>query len=131
MAGPDFISKVTESSEDEERAVLPNNAALEALGDMIPAEDKGNFLTETFKSVEGWMQNLMESQGLNSSVISDHLGGFVEIADDKLDYVAAFLDASTNYYEHTGIQTVARKLINTAYEEWQAEINNDDDDEDE
>jgi hypothetical protein len=41
----------------------------------------------------------------------------VEIADDKLDYVAAFLDMSTNYYEHTGIQTLAHRLIERAVAE--------------
>ena len=33
------------------------------------------------------------------------------MTDDRLDYVAAFLDLTTNYYEHTGIQSVARSLI--------------------
>jgi hypothetical protein len=35
----------------------------------------------------------------------------VEISDDKLDYLGAFLDVSTNYYAHTGAQTLARRLI--------------------
>jgi hypothetical protein len=34
--------------------------------------------------------------------------------DGKLDYVAAFLDMTTNYYEHTGTQTVARSLVTRA-----------------
>jgi hypothetical protein len=46
-----------------------------------------------------------------------HLQGFVDIADDKLDYVGAFLDMSTNYYYHTGVQTVAKRLIDRAYAE--------------
>jgi hypothetical protein len=45
------------------------------------------------------------------------LSGFLEFADDKLDYVAAFLDVSTNYYEHTGTQTLARRLIERALAE--------------
>lgn len=39
------------------------------------------------------------------------LGQYVELADNKLDYVAAFLDASTNYYEHTGTQSMAKRLV--------------------
>ena len=38
----------------------------------------------------------------------------LEIADDKLNYVAAFLDVSTEYYSHTGTQTVAARLIERA-----------------
>jgi len=41
----------------------------------------------------------------------------VDIADDKLDYVAAFLDMTTNYFEHTGTQSVARRLIERAASE--------------
>jgi len=40
---------------------------------------------------------------------------FVEVADDKLDYLGAFLDV--NYYEHTGTQTLARRLIERAVAE--------------
>jgi hypothetical protein len=43
----------------------------------------------------------------------------MNIADSKLDYLAAFLDMSTNYYEHTGTQTVARNLILRAAEQTQ------------
>jgi hypothetical protein len=50
------------------------------------------------------------------------VGSFIQIADDNLDFVAAFLDQSTNYYEHTGIQTVTRKLILDAYASVQAEL---------
>jgi hypothetical protein len=46
-----------------------------------------------------------------------HLQQFMNIADDKLDYLAAFLDMSTNYYEHTGTQTIARSLILRAAEQ--------------
>jgi hypothetical protein len=39
------------------------------------------------------------------------------VSDSKLDYLAAFLDVTTNYYEHTGTQTLARRLIERAYAE--------------
>ena len=63
------------------------------------------------------MAKLTDSAGLTRELIANHLSNFVDIADDKLDYVAAFLDTSTNYFEHTGIQTVARKLIKEAAKE--------------
>ena len=42
---------------------------------------------------------------------------FIEVTDDKLDYLAALLDMSTNYYAHTGVQTLAKRLIDRAYAE--------------
>jgi hypothetical protein len=37
--------------------------------------------------------------------------------DGKLDYVAAFVDMTTDYFAHTGTQTVARSLISRAASE--------------
>lgn len=115
--GADFVSKVRNTLEDGDQSGFSNNDEFEAIRDAIPDGDKQGFITQTFDAVGGWMDNLVSSVGLNRDSLSDSLGGFVEIADDKLDYVAAFLDASTNYYEHTGIQTVARHLILRAAEE--------------
>ncbi|MCP2730769.1 hypothetical protein [Limnofasciculus baicalensis] len=49
--------------------------------------------------------------------VANSLQSFVEFSDDKLDYLGAFLDMSTNYYEHTGVQTLARRLVERAYAE--------------
>jgi hypothetical protein len=39
------------------------------------------------------------------------------VADDKLDYIASFLDMLTNYFEHTGTQTLAIRMIERAVNE--------------
>ena len=63
------------------------------------------------------MGDFVESRGINPQNVLTSLQNFVEIADDKLDYVGAFLDMTTNYFEHTGTQTLARSLIDRAYSE--------------
>ncbi len=113
--GANFVSKIR--NDITERENLEDNPAFSAVTQFIPSDDKKGFINESFKAVGDWMANLTSSVGLNRESISNHLGGFIEIADDKLDYLAAFLDSSINYFEHTGIQTVARKLINQAYQE--------------
>jgi hypothetical protein len=60
---------------------------------------------------------LVSSKNLSPEKVLGNLQGFMQIADDKLDYVAAFIDMSTNYYEHTGTQTLARRLIERAFAE--------------
>jgi len=62
------------------------------------------------------MNNLVASRDLTPQKLST-ICGFVEVADDKLDYLGAFLDVTTNYYEHTGTQTLARRLIERAVAE--------------
>jgi hypothetical protein len=68
------------------------------------------------------MGNLVSKTGITTQSLSSSLGNFIQFADDNLDFVAAFLDQTTNYYEHTGIQTVARKVILEAHALVKAEI---------
>lgn len=113
--GANFVSKI--ENDITQRENLENNPAFSAVTQLIPSSDKKGFINESFLAVENWMSNLTNSVGLNRESISSHMSNFIQIADDKLDYLAAFLDTSTNYFEHTGIQTVARKLIKQAYQE--------------
>ena len=63
------------------------------------------------------MSSFTTQHGLTPDKVLGSLQGFLDASDDKLDYVAAFLDLTTNYYEHTGIQSVARSLIERAVNE--------------
>jgi hypothetical protein len=115
--GPDFLQKVQATLEGEGKSPFEGNPVFGAISGMIPGDDKFGFITDTFGAVQGWMDNLVGSAGLTPEKIFDSIGGFMEFSDDSLDFVAAFLDNTTNYYQHTGIQTVARSLILRAAEE--------------
>ncbi len=118
--GPDFIDKAISGLSQTNPQELEHNSTFSSMKDFIPGSDAGsklNFIGESFDSVKGWMGNLVASKDLNPQKVLSNLQGFMEIADDKLDYVAAFLDMSTNYYEHTGTQTLARRLIERAMAE--------------
>jgi hypothetical protein len=109
-AAGDWIGSATQSSMEE-------NEAFRNIQKMIPGTDKVAFVGQAFSSVSSWMGNFVSDHSLNPQIVLQHLQGFVDIADDKLDYVGAFLDMSTNYYYHTGVQTVAKRLIDRAYAE--------------
>ncbi len=96
---------------------LEQNSTFRSIRDDIPGQDSGsklNFIGESFNSVTGWMGDLVGSKGLTPQKVASNLQSFVEFSGDKLDYLGAFLDVSTNYYEHTGTQTLARRLIERA-----------------
>ena len=116
--GVNFVDKV--KTDLENRDNLKANPAYEAVGDLIPVDNKEKFIDQSFNAAGDWMDNLSKKLGVTPETLSKKLGGFIEMADGKLDYLAAFLDGSTNYFEHTGVQTVARKLITQA----QVEISN-------
>ena len=113
--GTNFVSRLRDEMTQSNNIVT--NAALENFSDLIPAEDKQQFINDNFNEVSDWMDRIIDKFGLTREAVTDRLGGFIEVADDKLDYLAAFIDASTNFFEHTGIQTVARYLVLRAHDE--------------
>jgi hypothetical protein len=118
--GPDFIQKATSGLSQMQPQELEQNSTFKNIQDAIPGNGAGgklDFIGESFDSVKGWMSNLVDSNNLSPERVLGNLQGFMQIADDKLDYVAAFIDMSTNYYEHTGTQTLARRLIERAFAE--------------
>lgn len=115
--GPDFLQKVQEALDGEEEGKLADNPIFSAISGLIPGDDKLGFVRNAFGAVSGWMDGLVSSTGLTPEIVSEKIGGFIDFSDDALDVVAAFIDQTTIYYKHTGIQSVARKLIAQAAEE--------------
>ncbi|MBH8563411.1 hypothetical protein I8748_14670 [Nostoc sp. CENA67] len=116
--GPDFLSKIQGIISGADTSVVTQNSVFSAVNNFLPgnnSSEKLGFLSQGFNSVQGWMNNLVSRTGITPQSILNSVGSFIQIADDNLDFVAAFLDQTTNYYEHTGIQTVARSLILRAY----------------
>jgi hypothetical protein len=99
---------------------LEHNQTFKGVKDLIPGDNSAGqlgFITQSFESTKGWMDNLVASKGLTQSGLVNNLSNFVEVASDKLDYVGAFLDMTVKYYRHTGIQTLAHRLIERAVAE--------------
>ena len=65
----------------------------------------------------GFLEGMVASQGITQEGVLAKVKEYVTIADDKVDLAAAALDLGTNTFEHTGIQTVARRVISRAYGE--------------
>jgi hypothetical protein len=115
--GPDFISSALSTIENLTPKELEQNEGFKRINDVIPgknSESKLNFVQQSFGSVKGWMGDFVSQHDLTPEKVVKNLQGFVDITNDKLDYVAAFLDMTTNYYTHTGTQTLARRLIERA-----------------
>ncbi|MBE9192768.1 hypothetical protein IQ230_20915 [Gloeocapsopsis crepidinum LEGE 06123] len=118
--GPDFIIKAQSVLNNTSPKEIEKNATFQRISDAIPGVTSLNkllFIGESFDSVKGWMSGLVSSRNLTPQKVVSNLQQTIEVADDKLDYLAAFLDVATNYYEHTGTQTLARRLIERAVAE--------------
>ncbi|MDM3852214.1 MAG: hypothetical protein PT119_20115 [Aphanizomenon gracile PMC627.10] len=118
--GPDFINKALSLISQTSPQDLNQSPTFQSIKNTIPGNSdagKLNFIGESFDSVKGWMSGLVSGHDLTPQKVIGNLQSFTQIADDKLDYLAAFLDVATNYYEHTGTQTLARRLIERAVAE--------------
>jgi hypothetical protein len=118
--GPDFINAAANKLGGMTPQDLEQSSTFNNIKDTIPGNGSGgklDFIGQSFDSVKGWMSNLVDSKNLTPQRVLSNLSTVMQIADDKLDYVAAFIDMSTNYYEHTGTQTLARRLIERAIAE--------------
>jgi hypothetical protein len=118
--GPDFIQKSLTMMSQMNPQELDQNSTFRAMSNVIPGSGTGgklDFIGQSLDSVKGWMNGIVSANALTAQKVLGNFQGFLEFSDDKLDYVAAFLDMSTNYYEHTGTQTLARRLIERALAE--------------
>ncbi len=118
--GPDFLLKAQSTLSGIGPKELESNSTFKGVEESIPGgntKGKLDFIGESFDSVKGWMSDFVANKNLNPQKVMNNLQGFLEFSDSKLDYVAAFIDMSTNYYEHTGTQTLARRLIERAFDE--------------
>ena len=115
--GPDFIQMVLSRFNNMSPQELEQNQSFQGVKDEIPggsSSGKLGFINESFSSVSGWMSGFVNSRGLTPQNVAQNLSNIIDFSEDKLDYLGAFLDVSTNYYEHTGVQTLARRLIERA-----------------
>ena len=118
--GPDFIIKAESTLSRINPQELTNNPTFNRVSQLIPGNNPNSqldFIGNSFSSVKGWMANFVNERDLTPQKVLSGFQGFIEFSDDKLDYVAAFLDMTTNYYEHTGTQTLASRLIERALAE--------------
>ncbi|MGL5083240.1 MAG: hypothetical protein ACRC8A_17290, partial [Microcoleaceae cyanobacterium] len=118
--GSTFPSSVNLVLSNLRPSELEKNEGFKQIEILIPGTStasKLGFIQESFNAVQGWMSCFTTEHGLTSQRVVKSLQSFIEVTDDKLDYLAAFLDMATNYYTHTGTQTLARQLIERAYAE--------------
>jgi hypothetical protein len=112
--GPDFADKALSTLRKTSPSDLEKNQTFKGVNDLIPGNSssgKQNFIIESFESTKGWMNDFVSSKNLTPDRVLDSLQKFVDVSKDKADYVGAFLDIYVKYYEHTGIQTLARRLV--------------------
>lgn len=118
--GPEFVQKIADIVSKVDTSVLTNNPVYARVKDLLPGsspdEQKG-FIVSTLQSGASYVTEFVRARGLTRESLASKLGTLVNVADKGMDILAATLDATTNYYSHTGVQSVARVLVSDAQAE--------------
>lgn len=118
--GADFSLKALNLLKGMGPSDIEGNSTFKGVKDEIPGDNsrsKLSFMTESLESTRMWMESFVTQRGITQSGLVDNMAGFLEGSKSKLDYLGAFLDISVKYYEHTGVQTLSRRLIERAVAE--------------
>lgn len=118
--GPDFSRLVINTLDKLTPDELASNSTYKQIQSAIPGSDntgKLAFVLKSVDSVKGWMEGFVAKNNLTSEQIFKSIQNFVDVSDNRLDYWSAFVDMTTNYYTHTGTQTLARRIIERAVNE--------------
>ena len=118
--GPEFTERALSIVQNISAEDLDHNLTFRGVRKLIPGADTAgqlNFITETLGGSKGWLDTFVQTSGATREGLLGKLKGFVEFTDDKADYLGALLDMNVKYYRHTGVQTLARRLIERAVAE--------------
>ena len=117
--GPDFLSRIIDGVKALSTDQLAGNGRFARIAAFLPGglPEKKKLLEGTLEAARGGVASFVADRGLTQKSLLDQVSAIVKVNDNRLDYVAAVLDMATNYFEHTGIQSVARRVISRAYGE--------------
>jgi len=117
--GPDFFSLILEKVNSISEGELGENGRFAKIAEYLPGglAEKKNLVRSNIEASRSNIESFVAAKGMTRESLLERIKGYVDVSDSRLDTVAAVLDVTTNYFEHTGIQSVARRLVSRAYGE--------------
>ncbi len=110
--GPDFITKIL-GALDGPLETISENRVFKFVSGHLPGGlgEQRDTIKRNVEESRGYLEGMVSSQNITQEGVLAKVKEYVAIADDKLDVAAAALDLGTNTFEHTGIQTVVRRVV--------------------
>jgi len=118
--GPEFLNTILGYVENLADSLFAENGRFAKIATYLPGVDLGakkKLLFDTMQGSSTVLQSFVATHGITQDTILDKARAFTTAHEGKLDVVAAAVDLTTNVFEHTGIQTVARRVVTRAYGE--------------
>lgn len=118
--GPDFLSRVMDLLSSITSDKLEGHSRFARLMSYLPGsslDEQRELIKRNLDASSSAISNFASAKGIEQQGVFERIKAHLDVNDNRLDYVAAAIDLTTSYFEHTGIQTVARRLISRAYGE--------------
>jgi hypothetical protein len=112
--GPDYGLKLVQALQEISIEDIEGNAIYQRVKGLLPQGGAPGFVLQSIGAMQGYLGEFTAQRGITLDGVLGRLSSYIEFSESKLDYLAALLDISTNYMEHTGIQSVSRSLIERA-----------------
>jgi hypothetical protein len=115
--GPGFMARGLSMLQKAGAGELEKNERFQQVQSMLPGKDtaeKLGVMQKGLGAMQDWVHQFVSARDISVDKIAGSLKGFLHGIEGKMQVLAAFLDMTTNYYSHTGTQTVARSLITRA-----------------
>jgi hypothetical protein len=108
--GPYFGDKLPDTVGDLSESDLAQNAIFQRVQHLLPAGGL-SLVTSNVSALSGYVSSFAGNHGITLDAVLGRLRGIIDFSDDKLEFLGAILDASLDYVQHAGTQSVARSLI--------------------
>ena len=118
--GPEFLNSVLGYLENLADKYLGENSRFAKIASYLPGggiPEKKALLLDTIQKSAPTLNGMVAQHGITQETILAKAREFTTAHEGKLDYLAAAIDLTTNVFEHTGVQTVARRVVSRAYGE--------------
>jgi hypothetical protein len=113
--GPTFLDKLSGAANK-----VAESSLFGGLSGFLPGGNQGEKVSNLARAVSGVggsLTSLATSANSSPASILGKVKGVIDANESRAEYVAAAIDVATNVFEHTGIQTVARRVVTRAYNE--------------
>ena len=117
--GPGFFSKILGALDGFTEKELASHPRFAQIAAHLPGgigEQKAT-VVKNLQDQQAHLEGFVKDKGLTQESLLERVKGWVDSKDSTLDTIAGLLDVGTNYFEHTGIQSVARRVVSRAYGE--------------
>ncbi|WP_437900929.1 hypothetical protein [Sorangium sp. So ce124] len=118
--GPDFLARVVDTVSSATNEQLGQQSRFARLLGYLPGgsvDAKREIMKESLGASQTAIAGFIAKKGIERQGVLERISGHLGAAGGKLDGLAAAIDLATNYFEHTGVQSVARRVIARAYGE--------------